>query len=81
MTDTPPPEVSRPSIALYGLLAAAGLVFITAFSLLSPILLSLLLILLISLAINPVVSRLRAWTGEEASRRDWSPSSCWPSSD
>lgn len=47
----------------YLLLAAALLIFIEAFSLLSPILLSLLLILLISLAVNPVISRLRAWTG------------------
>lgn len=37
---------------------AALLVFIHIFSLLSPILLSLLLILLISLAVNPVISRL-----------------------
>ena len=42
---------------------AALFVFIEAFSLLSPILLSLLLILLISLAVNPVISRMRALTG------------------
>ncbi len=53
----------QPSIAFYVLLAAALLVFIQTFSLLSPILLSLLLILLISLAVNPVISWLRAWTG------------------
>ncbi len=52
-----------PSIAFYVLLAAATLICIQAFSLLAPILLSLLLILLISLALNPVVSRLRALTG------------------
>jgi predicted PurR-regulated permease PerM len=45
------------------LVAAAIFVFIQAFALLSPILLSFLLILLISLAINPVISRLRGWTG------------------
>lgn len=39
------------------------MICIQAFSLLAPILLSLLLILLISLALNPVVSRLRALTG------------------
>jgi predicted PurR-regulated permease PerM len=37
--------------------------FIQTFSLLSPILLSLLLVLLISLAVNPVISRMRALTG------------------
>jgi predicted PurR-regulated permease PerM len=47
----------------YVLLGAAVLVFIETFWVLSPILLSLLLILLISLAINPVIARLRAWTG------------------
>ncbi len=58
-----PAEMKQPAIALYVLLAAALFVFIQTFSLLSPILLSLLLILLISLAVSPVISRLRAWTG------------------
>jgi predicted PurR-regulated permease PerM len=42
-----------------------GLIFvlIQSFSLLSPILLSMLLILLISLATNPVIARIRAWAG------------------
>lgn len=53
----------RPSALFYVLLAAALLVFIQTFALLSPILLSLLLILLVSLAVNPVIARLRAWTG------------------
>jgi predicted PurR-regulated permease PerM len=53
----------RPSALFYVLLAAALLVFIQTFALLSPILLSLLLILLISLAVNPVIARMRAWTG------------------
>lgn len=44
-------------------LAAALFAFIQTFSLLSPILLSLLLILLISLAVNPLISRMRAWAG------------------
>ena len=53
----------RPSTLFYVLLAAALLIFIQTFALLSPILLSLLLILLISLALNPVIARMRAWTG------------------
>jgi predicted PurR-regulated permease PerM len=53
----------RPSALFYELLAAALLIFIQTFALLSPILLSLLLILLISLAVNPVIARMRAWTG------------------
>src|SRR3989339_541717 len=57
------PEVKQPAISFYLLLAAALFVFIETYSLLSPILLSLLLILLVSLAVNPVISRLRAWTG------------------
>lgn len=57
------PEVKQPAISFYLLLAAALFVVIETYSLLSPILLSLLLILLVSLAVNPVISRLRAWTG------------------
>jgi predicted PurR-regulated permease PerM len=45
------------------LLAGAVLAFILSFSLLSPILLSLFLVLLISLAANPVIARIRALTG------------------
>jgi predicted PurR-regulated permease PerM len=57
------PEVKPRSISFYVLLAAALLVFIHTFSLLAPILLSFLLILLISLALNPVISRMRGLTG------------------
>ena len=57
------PEVNPRSISFYMLLGAALLVFIKTFSLLSPILLSLLLILLISLAVNPLILRMRALTG------------------
>ena len=57
------PEAKQPSISFYVLLAAALFVFIQTFALLSPILLSFLLILLISLAVNPVISRMRAWAG------------------
>jgi predicted PurR-regulated permease PerM len=56
-------EAKPRSISFYVLLGAALLVFIETFSLLSPILLSLILILLISLAINPLISRMRALTG------------------
>lgn len=65
-TERPDPTQSgaeRPSALFYILLAAALLIFIRTFALLSPILLSLLLILLISLAVNPVVARIRAWKG------------------
>src|SRR5580658_3803754 len=51
------------SISFNVLLGAALFVFIETFSLLSPILLSLILILLISLAVNPLISRMRALTG------------------
>lgn len=61
------PGAERSSVLFYVLLAAALLVFIQTFALLSPILLSLLLILLIALAVNPVIARLRAWTGGRTS--------------
>jgi predicted PurR-regulated permease PerM len=53
----------RPSVLFYVLSAAALLIFIQAFALLSPILLSLLLILLITLAVNPVIAWMKARTG------------------
>ena len=60
--DATPDSPSRP-IAVYVLMAAALYALIHSFALVSPILLSLLLTLLISLALNPVIARLRAWTG------------------
>lgn len=60
--DAKPESQSRP-IAVYVVMGAALFAFIHSFALLSPILLSFLLTLLISLALNPVISRLRAWTG------------------
>jgi predicted PurR-regulated permease PerM len=60
----PQPEMKARSVSSYVLLAAALFVFVETFSLLSPILLSFLLILLISLAVNPVISRMRALTGD-----------------
>ena len=59
----PPSEAKQRPPSFYVILAAALFAFIQAYSLLSPILLSLLLILLISLAVNPVISRIRALTG------------------
>lgn len=63
MPPNPPSGLKPRSVSFYVLLAAALLVFIQTFALLAPILLSLLLILLISLAVNPVISRMRAWSG------------------
>ncbi len=63
MSNQPHPEVKQPAMTFHVLLVAALFVFIHTFSVLSPILLSLLLILLISLAVNPVISRMRVWTG------------------
>jgi predicted PurR-regulated permease PerM len=51
------------SIAFYVVFAAALYAVIQAYSLLSPILLSFLLIILITLAVNPIIVRLRTWTG------------------
>lgn len=59
-----PKSEKRPTSGyFYLILGAALFVFIRAFTLLSPILLSFLLILLISLAVNPVISRMRMLTG------------------
>ena len=51
------------SIVFYVTFAAALYAVIHTYSLLSPILLSFLLIILITLAVNPIISRLRTWTG------------------
>jgi predicted PurR-regulated permease PerM len=56
-------EQAPRSIAFHVILAAALLAFIQTFSLLSPILLAFLLVMLISLAFNPLISRMRALTG------------------
>jgi len=45
------------------LLGGVVLIFIKTFSVLSPVILSFFLVLLISLAVNPLIARLRAWTG------------------
>jgi predicted PurR-regulated permease PerM len=59
----PKAEPAPHSISFYVILGVALFAFIRTFSLLSPILLSFLLVLLISLAVNPVISRMRAVTG------------------
>lgn len=63
MTNNSKTATKQPTAFFYLLLAAALLVFIQTFALLSPILLSFLLILLLTLAVNPVISRIRVWTG------------------
>lgn len=63
MPSNPEPEVKNLSISFYIILGASLIAFIKTFSLLAPILLSFLLILLISLAVNPMISRIRTLTG------------------
>lgn len=57
------PSKNPQSLTRMVVVAAVLFAFIQAFSLLSPILLSFLLVLLISLAINPLISRMRVLTG------------------
>ena len=63
MPNPPRPEATPHSLSFYVILGAALFAFIHSFALLSPILLSFLLVLLISLAVNPVISRMRALAG------------------
>jgi predicted PurR-regulated permease PerM len=63
MAGDPRPNSTPLPVFLYVILGAALYAFIQSFSLLSPILLSFLLIILISLAVNPLISRMRAWKG------------------
>ena len=63
MPNDPKPEVKPRSITFYVILGASLFAVIQSFPLLSPILLSFLLVMLISLAVNPVVSRMRALRG------------------
>jgi predicted PurR-regulated permease PerM len=63
MQQAPPSQPKPRSTTFHILVAGTVWVVIKSFALLSPILLSLLLILLTSLAVNPVISRLREWTG------------------
>jgi predicted PurR-regulated permease PerM len=63
MFNHPKPEVNLRSISFNVILGAVLFAFIQSFSMLSPILLSLLLILLISLAVNPLILRMRVLRG------------------
>jgi predicted PurR-regulated permease PerM len=63
ISNNPKSEVKPCSVSFYVLLAAALFVLVQSFSLLSPILFSLLLILFISLAMNPAIAWMRAWAG------------------
>jgi predicted PurR-regulated permease PerM len=60
MPNNPKTDERPRSFLSYLILGAALFAFIQTFSLLSPILFSFLMILLISLAVNPVISRMRA---------------------
>lgn len=55
--------MGRHSLAFYVVVLTALVVAITSYELLSPILLSFILIVLITLAVNPIVLRLRALLG------------------
>ena len=59
----PQPKPQPRSFAFYLILGAALFAFMQTFWLLSPILLSFLLILLITLAVNPVISWMRGFRG------------------
>lgn len=63
MPNNPKAEPGPHSISFYVILGVALITFIKTFSLLSPILLSFLLVVLLSLAVNPVISRMRSLTG------------------
>lgn len=56
-------QVSPRSISVHIVLAAALYAGIQAYSLLSPVLLSFFLIFLITLAVNPIIQRMRTWAG------------------
>ncbi|OHB24628.1 MAG: AI-2E family transporter [Desulfuromonadaceae bacterium GWC2_58_13] len=67
MPNDPKPEARPRPITIYVILGAALFAFIQSFPLLSPILLSFLLVMLISMAVNPVISRIRAsWGGRKS---------------
>jgi len=63
MPKNPNQGMKERSIAFYVILAAALFAFIQTFTFLSPILLSFILIMLITLSVNPLVSRIRSLTG------------------
>src|SRR5580658_5209961 len=61
--NNPTRETRLRPVYFFIILGAGLFIFIEAFSVLSPILLSLLLILFISLAFNPLITRLTAFAG------------------
>jgi len=63
MPDNLKSEVRPRQMYFCVILGAALFAFIQSFTLLSPILLSFLLILLITLAVNPLIFKVRTWTG------------------
>ncbi len=63
MSEDPQSDVRPHSFYFYLLVGTALYVFVKTFSLLSPILFSFLLIVLVSFAMNPVISRMRRLTG------------------
>jgi hypothetical protein len=60
---TPEHAMKGHTISFYVILGAVLLAFIRSFALLFPILLSFFLILMISVAVNPFISRLKALIG------------------
>ncbi|MBW6508861.1 MAG: AI-2E family transporter [Desulfuromonadales bacterium] len=63
MTNKPGAEATPPSFTFLVFLGASLFVFIQSFRLLSPILLSFLLVMLIAMAANPIMSRMRRLPG------------------
>jgi len=63
MTIDSGPGLKRLSIPFYLIIGGVILVFVQTFSILAPVYLSFLLTLLISLALNPLVNRLRSFLG------------------
>ncbi len=62
-TETPHKVMKPRPIAVYVAFAAALYIVIQAYSFLAPILLSLFLIVLITLAVNPIIVKIRTWAG------------------
>jgi predicted PurR-regulated permease PerM len=69
MTNDPRSEAKPRSITLYVILGAVLFAVIQSFHLLAPILLSFLLVMLITMAVNPVISRIETSYGGRKARR------------
>ena len=63
MSNNATPDLNTRTVCFCVILGASLFAFIRTFHLLSPILLSFLLIVLISLAVNPLTARMRTMTG------------------